>query len=58
MADHSLVQRFKIADTDEPKEDGYDAWKRAKIMKSLDESRDLETLLTAEEVWKKLGLKD
>ncbi len=58
MADFAPPDRFKIADTDEPYEAGYHEWKRAKILLALEESRDVEKLMTAEEVWKKLGFED
>ncbi len=58
MNERDPLWHFKIADTDEPKQAGYDEWKRAKILKSIAESQDVERLLTAEEVWKKLGLQD
>lgn len=56
MADRIAPAQFKISDVDEPKEDGYDAWKREKILRAIEESRDIETLMTADQVWKKLGL--
>ena len=56
MADRIAPAQFKISDVDEPKEEGYDAWKRAKVLQALEESRDVEKLLTADQVWKKLGL--
>jgi hypothetical protein len=58
MADYVPPARYKIADTDEPFQDGYHEWKRAKILLALEESCDVEKLMTAEEVWKKLGFED
>lgn len=58
MATRNKVPDYKIRDTDEPKAPGYDAWKRAKIEKALEEAKDRSSLIPAEEVWRRLGLED
>jgi hypothetical protein len=46
----------KIGETDVAPERGYDAWLRRKIARGLDETRDRDMLISAEEVWRDLGL--
>jgi hypothetical protein len=58
MADRLTPGHFKITDTDEPVEPGYTAWKRAKILKALEDAQDRSKMIPAETVWKKLGLED
>lgn len=58
MADYVPPARYKIADTDEPYQDGYHEWKRAKIVRALEETKDRSKMIPAEEVWKRLGFED
>jgi hypothetical protein len=58
MADLNPAPRYKVADTDEPAETGYEEWKRAKILRALEETRDRSNMISAEDVWKKLGFED
>jgi len=46
----------KLGDTNADPERGYDAWLRRKIARGLDEARDREALIPAEQVWRDLGL--
>jgi hypothetical protein len=58
MSDRDPSWHFKIADTDEPKQIGYDERKRAKMLRSLEQTKNRDDMVSAEEVWKRLGLED
>ena len=47
---------FKLMDTDETVEAGHAAWKRDKIKRGLEQARDREALIPADQVWRNLGL--
>jgi hypothetical protein len=47
---------FKVAEQDIPVADGYDAWKRNKILKGLAQTKDRDALIPSEQVWRELGL--
>lgn len=46
----------KIRETDEAPEPGYAAWKKRKIERGLEQARNRDSLIPADEVWRKLGL--
>jgi len=46
----------KIGETDVAPERGYDAWFRRKIARGLDEARNRDGLISAEQLWRDLGL--
>jgi len=46
----------KLGDTHAAPERGYDAWLRRKIARGLDEAHNRETLISAEQLWRDLGL--
>ena len=46
----------KVAETGELKERGYASWKRAKIEYGLEQSKDRNTMISSNIVWRELGL--
>ena len=50
--------REKVSDVPGPKDEGYDAWKRAKIERALAECENRANMIPAEQVWRELGLED
>lgn len=56
MAVKARPETEKVADHDVAAERGYASWKRAKVEVGLEQSKDRDTLIPAEEVWRELGL--
>lgn len=46
----------RLHETGTMPEPGYDAWAIAKIERALEQSRDPEQLISADQVWRDLGL--
>ena len=51
MAIKARPETEKVADHDIAAERGYASWKRAKVEVGLEQSKDRDTLIPAEEVW-------
>ncbi len=58
MVTKAKLPLHKISDTGEPKEKGYDRWKRQKIAVGLEQAKDRDKLIPAGQVWRELGLED
>jgi hypothetical protein len=58
MSAKSKVPAWLISDADGPKASGYEEWKRQKILKGLEQSKDRSKMIPAEQVWRELGLED
>lgn len=56
MTVKSILPTFKMADTGEPVERGYKAWKAKKIEQGISESNDRSKMIPADKVWRELGL--
>lgn len=56
MAVKARPETEEVADHDVAAERGYSSWKRAKVEVGLEQSKDRDTLIPAEEVWRELGL--
>ena len=56
MATKAASPDHKIADTGEPVEPGHAEWKRGKVMRGLEQSKDRDSMIPAERVWRNLGL--
>jgi hypothetical protein len=50
------IPSFKVAEQDISVADGYDAWKRKKILRGLAQTKDRDALIPSEQVWRELGL--
>lgn len=55
MKPHDTSLDDKLEGTGSPVERGYEAWKRDKILRGLDQARDRHKMIPAEQLWRDLG---
>jgi hypothetical protein len=56
MATKAAPPDHKTSDNGEPIERGYTKWKREKIARGLEQAKDRDSMISAERVWRNLGL--
>ena len=45
----------KVEETGSPVEPGYEAWKREKVLRGLDQARDRSQMIPADDLWRDIG---
>jgi hypothetical protein len=56
MVSKTLPPEYKIVDTGETAEPGYEKWKRDKVERGLKQAEDRNSIISADRIWRELGL--
>jgi hypothetical protein len=56
MKPRTAPDAYKVAETGDTPEPGYDGWKRAKVERGLAQAEKRDRMIPAEQVWRDLGL--